>query len=207
MASMRVPRRCFQMRPTDRRFAHASLTTRKVRFQLPTEQLGVRKTIEKALKAALAASYTSTTKSVHNTHLSYWRDFCRIARLAPHDCFSHTISVADTAALNAETNILGAFLAFVVMHPRQGEGSNPAAYALQILSTVRSFFQDRIGRKPGIAIEGLASGNLRAVITGLRSTAPSAQPKRGPIQQFHLWALKMQLDLVHSQFHRVAWAL
>lgn len=117
------------------------------------------------------------------------------------------MSLTDTAALNSKANILGAFLAFVVIHRRRGKAQNPAAYALQILSTIRALFLDRIGRKPGIAIDGLASDNLKAVITGLRRIAPLKPPKRGPILQLHLRAVKMQLNQSSKILHQVAWAL
>lgn len=200
-------RRHFAILPTDCRFAHAAHQNRKVRFQLPAEKFGAQRTIQKTLRSALAASYTASTKAVHGTHMSYWRDFCAVAQLSDVHCFSPDVSLTDTVALNAEASILGAFFAFVVVRPKRGKSQNSAAYALQILSTVRSFFQDRIGRKPGIAIDGLASGNLRAVIIGLKRIAPSVPPKRRPVLQFHLRAVRMHLNLATNQLHGVAWAL
>lgn len=167
--------RCFEIRPADRRFAHAQRVRKRVRFQLPHEQLEAHSTIGATLKTALAASFSPATKVVHNTHMAYWRDFCAIAGFAPTSCFSADISLTDTRALTAEANIIGAFLAFVITHPRGRKERNTAAYALQILSTVRSFFCESIGRFPGMTINGLSSGNPRAVITGLRCIAPSCR--------------------------------
>lgn len=178
-----------------------------MRFNLPDKQSAAADTIKSTLKQALDASYSATTKAVHGTTLAYWHDFYAVAQLSPLNCFSADIAMADTAALAAEANILSAFLAFVVMHDRGAKSVNTANYALQVLSTVRAFFADSIGRRPGIALSGVSASNLKAVITRLRRISPSPVLKRRPILQFHLRAVRAWLQLASNQLHRVAWAL
>lgn len=178
-----------------------------MRFDVPQQQEKAAAAIRSTLKQALDVSYAPATKAVQKTHLAYWYDFCKVAQMSPHTCFSANIFAADTAALAAEANILSAFLAFIVIHPRGKKAHNTAAYALQILSTVRAFFADAISRRPGIALNGASAGNLKAVVTGLRRVSPSPVLRRKPILQFHLRAIRARLQLRTNHLHRVAWAL
>lgn len=130
--------RRFELRPGDRRFAHIGPSIRKVRFRTPDAQSQVVSTIQSTLKKALNASYTHASKAVHKTHLNYWRDFCAVAQLDAKTCFSAGVSMASTTALAAEANILGAFMAFIIMNPRRSKTTNTTAYAMQIVSTVRA---------------------------------------------------------------------
>lgn len=72
--------------------------------------------------------------------------------------------------------------------------SMPRAQEVQVLSTVSAYLHDDIGCRPVIAVNGIATGNIRAVMTGMRRLAPSVLPKRGPVLQLHLRAVKACLD-------------
>lgn len=176
MASRPQRQRFFDIRPGDARFAHIQKTTRRVRFkdveQRRTAQLKVMSTVARALDSSFSAS----SKLVHGTHMAYWREFCSLSQINHTTCFASTLSPSDSALLRAEDNILGAFLAFVVMFPRRKNSSNTANYAIQVLSMVRAFFQELIDCRPGIALNGLPSGNLKAIVTGFIVRPPRLLP-------------------------------
>lgn len=91
-----------------------------------------------------------------------------------------------TAFSNAESDLIAAFLAFVVQFPRSFYTLNTAQYALQVISTVRSYYDDLCGRRVGLNAAGRCSGRPKAVACGLRRIAPCTRRVQRPILQMHL---------------------
>lgn len=110
--------RFFEIRPGDARFAHICKTSRHVRFKEVAQRNEVQQKVANTISKALHSSFAPSSKPVHGTHIAYWKDFCTMAQLDYRFCFSAEVSLTDTKALRAEANILGAFLALVIMYPR-----------------------------------------------------------------------------------------
>lgn len=83
------------------------------------------------------------------SHLRYWTELCDLAEIDADSCFDCNDGHVSGRRLQAEADILSAFMAFVVSYPCTKNVLNSAAYALQVLWTVHSFYDDKIGRRPG----------------------------------------------------------
>lgn len=127
----------------------------------------------------------------------------RLGQLEPEKCFSNHEMNPAGAQLRAEAALLASFAAFLVAFPRSSTKRNSALYAQQIISSVRTFYEDKIGRRPRLLPNGRAHGHLKAAMKGLRAIAPVRAKRRLQILQYHLRAVKRVLDLCNNQFHRV----
>jgi hypothetical protein len=106
-----------------------------------------------------------------------------------------------------EERILCLFAIYVVSFPRvAGKEQNTAAYAECSVSALRERVYERFGRIPG----GLPADcrTLRRIMKGLHKRAPSGtRPRRLPILQAALRAVRSRLDLAGSAYDRALWAL
>lgn len=162
----------------------------------------MRSIVADALKSSLADSSRVTCDS----HLRFWQDFCAIAGLDEETCFAYDDSLVNLEVIKAEADLLCAFMGYIVAFPRRRKQSNSGLYARQVLSTVLSFYEDRIGRKPGCNAAGRQMHKIRCVAKGLRVLAPASKSSKVPVLQFHLRAIRSQLDLENNLLHRVCWA-
>lgn len=151
-----------------------------------------------------------TTKSTQASHWNYWVDFCKMMHIDVESFGRCEEGEAQPtiAQVNAESGALAVFATFVVFYPRQnGKEANTAAYAEKCMASVRSFYAEKWGRRPGLNITGTSTHLMKLVLKGLHKRSPSKQEARLPIMQQHLRAVKARMDLEHNQAHKTLWAL
>lgn len=133
-------------------------------------------------------------------------DFCGVAGIDSEECFAYDESLVNTKVVAAEADLLCAFMAYVVAFPRSKKPTNTGRYARQVLSSVLSYYEDRLGRKQGANAEGNPVKRIRCVAKGLRVIAPASLTEKKPVLQYHLRAIKEQMNLSKNGFHRVCWS-
>lgn len=155
----------------------------------------IRRVVASTVQEALASSFAHNSKLALASHLAYWHKFCGTMKIDAETCFQAHVDGLTPAVRDAENNIICSFLAYVVRFPRGGQRQNTAKYAAQMLASVRSYYEDRIGRLPGFDATGKASGRIHAMQKGLRKIARSVAIHR-------MRAVKDRLNLTGNATHR-----
>lgn len=125
-----------------------------------------------AIKRALPGAKLSTHRIPLHLRRRRAFSFCKIAELSVENFFAVAISEHDTATKLAESDLLAAFFAFFVKFARSKSKINTAQYAFQVISTVRSYYADLIGRRPGWTAESRSSERLESIASDLQRLAP-----------------------------------
>lgn len=199
--------RGFVIAPNDARFKKALSSVRRVRFANEDERAHVARTVRALTRKALDESLAGSSRCIMQSHLRFWTEFCELGQLNADTCFGDSCAASSAMQLKAEATLLAAFASFVIAFPRGTKNRNTASYVSQIFATVRTFYEDKLGRRPGLMPSGSSHAHLKAAMKGLRTLAPKSKPRRLPIVQYHLHAVKRVLQLRSSQFHRVLWAM
>lgn len=197
----------FVIRPGDARFERALSASGRVRFADEVQREQAAKTVRVLTSKALGQSLAPSSRCTMSSHLRFWAEFCQLAQLNPNDCFGDGSKDPSGLQIKAEAAVLAAFASFVIAFPRGTAKNNTAKYAGQVIATVRSYYEDSLGCRPGIIANGSSHAHLKAAMKGLRAIAPAVEPKRRPILQYLLRAIKRMLQLESNQRHRVLWAM
>ncbi len=109
--------------------------------------------IRDILHRAVEQGKTPASHDTATSHWRYWTSSCQQTRISAERFGALDMDDAhiSDAQLIAETEVLSAFASFIVFYPRRASrGRNTAMYAEQVIALVRSSYELRMVRRPGL---------------------------------------------------------
>lgn len=159
------------------------------------------------IENALRDFYSSSSRPVLGSHLTFLVEFCAVAGKTPVECLPPNIGPDADSVRFEQAELPSALVNFVVRFSRTGRVCNTAVYTRQVLASIRSYYAELIGWRPDLSSSGASHDRIKAVMRGCAKVGLASLPKRRPILLHHMRASRARLDLCANVLHRVVWAL